>query len=167
MLSEAGDGWSVFFSNMPDGDGTADGHVIARQHEKPFVRTVFVSDGRSGNLDRIGSTQFEWIDYTTVVDDWGLHRHRSIAAHKESGWEWHEYGEPFQFEEFDRYEERRVKDRLTADMIERYCVQFGIELFNPSFYAGRSCIVDLAPNYMLANYDPARKYSDNYPNLTI
>lgn len=49
-------------------------------------------------------------------------------------------GDPFPFEEVGQYQARRIKDRLTPEMVERYCSHFGIDLFNPDFYSGRACI---------------------------
>ena len=95
-----------------------------------------------------GSTQFNYYDGTRaekVVSATGWHYKvpgRSVLAHRESRWEFEEWGEPFPFEELEQYQARRIKDRLTPEMVERYCSHFGIDLFNPDFYSGRACIFE-------------------------
>ena len=43
-------------------------------------------------------------------------------------------GEVQPFEEPERYTERRIRDRLTSDMLERYCQAMGVDIFNANAY---------------------------------
>lgn len=82
---------------------------------------------------------------------------RSIMAHTESSWEFSENGERLPFEDVDKYQRKRIRDRLTAEMIERYCGSLGIELFNPDFYMGES--------YIICRYPPPNAaFYPEYPN---
>ncbi len=51
-----------------------------------------------------------------------------------SRWEFHANGTEQVFEEPEVYETRRVRDRFTTDMLERYCQALGIDVFNPGAY---------------------------------
>lgn len=164
LLTETRDGRVAIFANSRFGDGSSDASVIARNHQAQLWQLVFVADSVSGNLNRIGSTQFNWDDYGTKTDHWVGHKFRSLAAHKESRWEWHEGGEPFPWEELETYKAKRKKERLIPEMVERYCHHFGIELFDPDYYAGRATIVRLIPPNRLANYDPHIVFPQAYPN---
>lgn len=44
------------------------------------------------------------------------------------------YGEPLAFEETERYERRLTRERLTSEMLERYCGQLGLRPYDPLFY---------------------------------
>jgi hypothetical protein len=165
LLTETSDGKIAMFSNFPHGDGSSEAAYLANEFKRERFRFVGVKGGKTGALEQIGSTQFDWTDYSTKTDHWVGHPFRNIAAHKESRWEWHENGEPFPWEEFETYKERRIKDRLTPAMVERYCRHFGIELFDPDYYAGRATLITMAPVQMLSNYDPDRKFPQVYPNL--
>lgn len=82
---------------------------------------------------------------------------RSVVAHKESRWEFSEYGEPLPFEEVGQYQAKKIKDRLTFEMVERYCGHLGIELFDPDFYTGAAYIIHSYP-------PPNTVFYPEYPN---
>jgi len=59
---------------------------------------------------------------------------RAIAAANDGGrWIFEESGERFPFEQIDRYEAQRKRDRFTRDMLREYVRQFGVELFSDDF----------------------------------
>lgn len=60
------------------------------------------------------------------------------AIHDSSRWVFQDFGDPKDFEDTKAYSQRRVKDRLTDEILERYCAALGIDLFNPDFY-GPDC----------------------------
>lgn len=43
-------------------------------------------------------------------------------------------GTPFPFERLDQYQEKRVKDRFTQELLEQYMAEFGLFPFDESFY---------------------------------
>lgn len=59
---------------------------------------------------------------------------RSVSLLKDLKWDFHQMGEPFPFEELERYNEKLARNRFTPDMLERYCQQVGIDFFNEDFY---------------------------------
>jgi hypothetical protein len=70
-----------------------------------------------------------------------LNQERAVVAMNDGGsWLFSTDGTPQPFEEPESYKARRIADRFTDDMLERYCKALGIRLFDESFYgmkAGR------------------------------
>lgn len=65
---------------------------------------------------------------------------RSICAMKDgSNWSFDVFGEPFSFEQTERYQERRTRDRFTPEMLDQYLKHFGIAAFDESFYRPSNC----------------------------
>ena len=148
MVSETQSDWCVYIDNGISGtDLSADPHYLC---EKLGVRKIAVTLVRDIPKIKPGSTQFLYKDGTRaekVLSPIGTGWHnqfpyRYIAAHHESRWEFEERGNPLPFEEFEQYQARRIKDRLTPEIVERYCSHFGIDLFNPDFYSGRACVFE-------------------------
>lgn len=61
---------------------------------------------------------------------------RSIAAHYEGRWEWHESGDRLPFEEVQAYSARRVRDRFTPQMLQRYLDALGVPIRGPIDLSG-------------------------------
>jgi hypothetical protein len=163
LLTETKDGRLAIFENSSVGSGSTDANYLANSFKLEKINFTFVHDGMAGKLKRIGSTQFYWVDYDSeVVNGWRYTRSRYIAAHKESRWEWDEHGTPFPWEETEAYSAKRIKDRLTPEMVERYAKHMGIDLFDPDYYSGRGVIVRLGPPP--AADDPAMALISHYPN---
>lgn len=82
--------------------------------------------------DREGSVQF--LLFGPLRTDW-LNYVRSVGVACEGGsWEFFASGTEQPFEEPEAYRARRVRDRFTSHMLERYCQALGIEVFNPGAY---------------------------------
>lgn len=64
----------------------------------------------------------------SAVDGTGVWREdlRSVYALKEGGWEFNQQGTPLEFEEVSQYSARRVRDRLTTEMVRRYLKAMGL-----------------------------------------
>jgi hypothetical protein len=146
MISETQSPWCVYVDNGMQGtDLNSDPRYLCKTLGIREVSVVMVKDIPN---DQPGSTQFVYMDGTraekigTPTDYYYKIPGRYVLAHRESRWEFEEWGEPFPFEEMEQYQARRIKDRLTPEMVERYCSHFGIDLFNPDFYSGRACIFE-------------------------
>jgi hypothetical protein len=60
---------------------------------------------------------------------------RVVSASNDGGhWVFHQFGEPFAFERLAQYQERRVRDRFTFDMLKEYLKHLGLSAFEESFY---------------------------------
>lgn len=77
--------------------------------------------------------------YGPTKTDW-LNRIRHLhVCNDVAGWTFDEGGELQPFEEAEAYQKRRILDRFTFEMLERYCKALGIELNQDDFYGPRSC----------------------------
>ncbi|MFD1709579.1 hypothetical protein FVQ98_11215 [Ottowia sp. GY511] len=147
LVSGTKSNWALYLSNgIPGTDTGSLPRYLTRTLKVRSIAIVMVVDGP----DSLGSMQFSYRNGTALVNlgtpeapyyDFPT---RSVAAHRESKWEFREHGEPLPFEEFGSYRERRIKDRLTPEMIERYCGYLGISLFDLSFYDGVGRLIDFA-----------------------
>jgi hypothetical protein len=60
---------------------------------------------------------------------------RSIYAANDGGrWVFGHSGEPFAFEQVEKYQERRVRDRFTFEMLKDYLRHLGLSPFEEDFY---------------------------------
>jgi len=60
---------------------------------------------------------------------------RALGASNDGGrWVFDQSGEPFPFEQVERYQERRVRDRFTFEMLKDYLRHLGLSPFEEDFY---------------------------------
>lgn len=150
LLSATRSRWTAYFINgYPFGDVHTEPSWLA-EHEHARSLSVILVEDVPRSIP--GSVQFVWRDATGAEP-----AHRIIEAHKESRWEFRAYGEPLPFEELERYQAKKIRDRLTIDMVERYCRHLGIELFDPDFYFGDAYIIE-------EELAPTSKLYPSYPN---
>jgi hypothetical protein len=68
---------------------------------------------------------------------------RDISAINDDGrWHWGVSGTPQPFEELDAYKNKRIRDRLTPAMLQRYCAALGIHAFDEAFYGNKAYLVE-------------------------
>lgn len=163
LVSQTSSRWSAYIPNgYPLG-----GDVHAEPSHlsgvlKIRTLTVIMTEDVLGSQP--GSMQFVYRDGTKakpIETKYGIQYEtpsRAVYAHKESKWEFGAHGDALPFEELDAYTAKKIKDRLTVKMIERYCRSLDIELFDPDFYAGAGFIIHTyAP--------PNAKFFHSFPNL--
>jgi hypothetical protein len=73
---------------------------------------------------------------------WGNIVREISAINDEGRWDWTASGKVQPFEEVSRYGARRIKDRLTPEMLERYCAALGIRAFDGDFYGYEGYLVE-------------------------
>jgi hypothetical protein len=85
--------------------------------------------------------------YTTIHGDLG--RPDRIVSCEKTGprWDFHVAGDPFEFEETDRYLLRDRGKRLTTDMLQRYADAVGIPLGEDEVLTGNGVYVRAVPYY--------------------
>jgi hypothetical protein len=92
---------------------------------------------RKGSLRSWGHTLFALYGPTNTDR---LNRIRYLSVSNDvNGWSFSEGGEVQPFEELDRYKKKRIQERFTIEMLERYSRALGIELNQADFYGPRSC----------------------------
>jgi hypothetical protein len=67
---------------------------------------------------------------------------RAVVAMNDGGsWLFSADGIQQPFEEPESYKARRIADRLTGKMLERYCKALGIRVFDKSFYGTKAALI--------------------------
>lgn len=141
LITETRSNWNAIFSN-----GLRVNDVFSPVSYLPEVlrsRGITVSwipdyskTKREDAIQIYGAASFAL--YGAEQTDW-LNRIRAVSiANDVSGWTFSASGEVQPYEETDLYKKRRIADRLTSEMLERYCRALGIELFDSAFY-GPNC----------------------------
>lgn len=110
----------------------------------------------TGELGRYGATILE----VYAADASGcsfLNVQRSIFAANDGGrWKFGANGQPFAFEDLERYTARQIRDRFTPEMLDEYLRHFGIDFFSPDFY-------DVAqPAYLISKEGPCAAGMNEY-----
>jgi hypothetical protein len=88
--------------------------------------TLRKDKGRYGAmmLEVYGPHKTDWLNYL-----------RTICAANDGGrWVFEQSGQPFPFEKLERYQERRVRDRFTFDMLKDYLHHLDLDPFEEDFY---------------------------------
>jgi len=131
--------WTAYFDNSVHGtDSAGVVHVLAKKLNCRTIRAVHVQNTLPTRPSReskghFGATMFQLYG----PDGKGI---RSIYAANDGGtWKFGESGTPFAFEELEKYNSRRIRDRFTGEMLSSYLNNLGItEAFDETFYAPKS-----------------------------
>lgn len=152
MVTQTNSCWTALIANQwTGGDVQSPSSYLSKAWNVEVITIILVRDVPRGQP---GSMQFIWYG---LSENSSQPRYRSVAAHKESRWEFHEYGDRLPFEDVARYGATRIKDRLTPEMIENYCAHFGLSIFDPDFYAGKGYVINAYP-------PPNEKFHPRFPN---
>ena len=80
--------------------------------------------------------------FSTHQTGW-LNQERAVVAMNDGGsWLFSADGIPQPFEEPESYKARRIADRFTDEMLERYCKALDIRLFDEAFYGMKACVLN-------------------------
>lgn len=135
--------WVAYFDSGHDGtDPSAVGFLPTMLR----CRSLFVScipdtyDEKAKPAGRYGAVQFQLFGSTPNPV---LNYVRTIAAvHDGERWVFETGGNAQPFEQPERYEARRIRDRFTPEMLDKYCAALGIRYFDPTFYGSRGFLVE-------------------------
>ncbi|HXT60534.1 MAG TPA: hypothetical protein VN699_17970 [Pirellulales bacterium] len=158
LLLETKSRWSAIFVGEYSGPQSEIRH-LARTIPCKAVHIVCVDDTYNAKRDigEYGSVQF--LLRGPARDE---SQDRTIAAVRDtSGWEFQNNGALLPFEHPDRYKARRVKDRLTQELLEEYCIAMGIRPFDEDFYGPRVALFyalnPIPPGYRPWTFDDIRR----------
>jgi hypothetical protein len=71
-----------------------------------------------------------------------LNFERTVSVSFDGGrWRFDANGAVQPFEEVERYDRRRISDRLTPAMLENYCRSLGIDFAGEDFWGDRGCLI--------------------------
>lgn len=135
--------WTALFTNAVLDASVTIARNLGDWLEADVVSILAVPTTQSADKKgpgRWGGTAFElWLPV-----EGGSPRTRHVMVSNQAGrWEFNESGGPLEFEDTERYNARTKRDRLTTDMLDRYCQALGIRPFDASFYQGPCALVDL------------------------
>lgn len=138
LLPTASPGWTAYFDDGAHGSA-AFPHLVAlaRLAGLRCVRACAVPDTASGRGrtpgGRYGATVFE-VYGESKAQLAGVER--SVELLNDGGrWRFSQDGPPLPFEDLDAYRARRMRDRLSPRLLERYLVELGLRAFDEDFYA--------------------------------
>lgn len=130
------DRWTAYFDCSLRGTDavSAVGHLSrALQCQGVAVEVVPHRVGVPGVRDgRMGAVQFELFGPLSTEF---LNYVRTVSVVFDDGrWHFNTSGTEQAFEETDAYRARRIRDRFTSEVLERYCQALGIDVFDASSY---------------------------------
>ncbi len=143
VLVSAGQ-WTAYFDNSLRGTDAVSpiGHLSEELRcpgviVKAVPHTIGVRGIRQG---RAGAVQFQLLGPLQTTF---LNHVRTVAVTFDgSRWRFDLSGVEQGFEEVDAYRARRVRDRFTSDMLERYCHSLGVEVFTADAYGPEAVFIE-------------------------
>lgn len=163
LLLETHSRWTAFFDNglrVSDPESPV-GHLCTIIPCSGVVVHCAPDRSQTGNRDALriyGIVSFRM--FAARQTSW-LNRERAVVAINDGGsWLFSADGIPQPFEEPQNYKARRIADRFTDEMLERYCKALGIGLFDEAFYGTKAAIINtvqqLAPGAPVMSLEGAR-----------
>jgi hypothetical protein len=127
-------GWTAYVSSQWTGtDAASPMSAMARRLSIRCLRVVAVPHTLRGDRGRYGAVMLEV--YGPEQPAKISSTVRALGASNDGGrWVFDEYGEPFAFEQVERYQARRVRDRFTFEMLKDYLRHLGLAPFEEDFY---------------------------------
>ncbi|HEX8698356.1 MAG TPA: hypothetical protein VF815_05935 [Myxococcaceae bacterium] len=127
--------WTAYVSNQWTGtDAASPMSTMARRLSIRGLRVVAVPHTlRKDGSGRYGAVMLEM--YGPKQPGKLTNYVRALGASNDGGrWVFDESGEPFAFEQVEKYQERRVRDRFTFEMLKDYLRHLGLSPFEEDFY---------------------------------
>ncbi|XXF77959.1 hypothetical protein P2318_33645 [Myxococcaceae bacterium GXIMD 01537] len=148
--------WTGFVENARGGtDAASTMAYMARTLGCRGVRVVAVPHTLREDKGRHGAVMFEV--YGPRSTD-GRNSMRTLYAANDGGrWVFGQSGEPFPFEEPERYQARKVRDRFTLNMLAEYLRHLGLSPFAEDFY-----LPDREPAWLVEKSGPALSAQGEY-----
>lgn len=171
LLVEAGPKWTAYFDCLLRGTDpiSAIGQLcqMARCHGVAATSAPHVIDQHRTPV-RMGAVQFTL--FSPLRTDFLNHVRGIEVTFSGSKWEFHATGVQQAFEEPQAYTSRRIRDRFTSDMLERYCRALGIDPFVAESYGPRAALfesdVKLPPGGgMTMTFDEVQKWLGIEPGV--
>lgn len=171
VLVRAGPRWTAYFDNSLQGtDAVSTIGCLAETVKCQGLAIDVVphtlgipgpEDGRMGGVQfqLFGPLKTDFINYVRTVS----------AAYDGSKWLFTLAGTEQAFEETEAYRARRVRDRFTSQMLERYCRALGIEVFDPSAYGPEAVLFEsqviMAPHGLVMSLEQAQERLEIVPGM--
>lgn len=142
VVATATDEWTaVFDCNVHGSDPVSTVGYLSRRLAVHGVVVVHVPDRAAspGRPEQFGARQFEL--YGPLATDF-LNYVRTISVVRDGPrWRFDASGTVQDFEDEAAYTRRRISDRLTVEMLQRYAEAMGLHPFDPEFLSGPCVLV--------------------------
>lgn len=164
--------WTAYFDNSLRGtDAVSAVAFLSRtlQCQGLAIRVVPRTVGLPGvGKGRAGSVQFELFG---PLQTRFLNYVRTVAVTFDGNdWVFNANGTEQEFEEPEAYKKRRVRDRFTSEMLERYCRALGVDVFNPETYGPEAVLfestVTMPTNGLAMTLAEAQEWLEIKPGLS-
>jgi hypothetical protein len=126
--------WTAYVADQWTGtDAASPMSVMARRLSIRCLRVVAVPHTLRGNQGRYGAVM---LDVFGPEQPGKLTNYvRALEVANDGGhWVFEQEGEPFPFEQLERYQVRRLRDRFTFEMLKDYLRHLGLAPFEEDFY---------------------------------
>ena len=126
--------WTAYVANGWTGtDAASPLRYMARWLSIRCLRVVAVPHTLRGDRGRYGAVM---LDVYGPKQPGKLHNYvRALEVANDGGrWVFEQEGEPFPFEQVEKYQARRVRDRFTFEMLKDYLHHLGLAPFEEDFY---------------------------------
>ncbi|MEU4602973.1 hypothetical protein AB0F43_08350 [Kribbella sp. NPDC023972] len=144
LVGTVGDRWTAYFDCGFQGTDAVStvGYLsenlkcqgVALDSTPHTLGTSLETPGRYGavQFELFGPLQTDFLNYVRTIS----------ASHDGSRWRFDESGTVQAFEETDRYQARKVRDKFTSEMLAAYTAALGIHAFDENFYAGQGLLIE-------------------------
>lgn len=144
LVGTAGDRWTAYFDCGFQGTDAVStvGYLsenlkcqgVALDSTPHTLGTPLETPGRYGavQFELFGPLQTDFLNYVRTIS----------ASHDGSRWRFDADGVVQAFEQPDRYQARKVRDKFTSEMLAEYAAALGIRPFDETFYASRGVLVE-------------------------
>jgi hypothetical protein len=144
LVGTVGDCWTAYFDCAFQGSDPSStvGHLsqalqcqgVTVSSAPHTVGTSLETPGRYGGVqfELYGPLQTDFINYVRTIS----------AAHDGDRWRFDADGTVQAFEQTDRYQARRIRDRFTSEMLAAYAAELGLRPFDEDFYSDRGVLIE-------------------------
>jgi len=143
LFVQAANGWVAYFDNCVRGPDPAS--TIGYMTEQLGCRGVIATSiphnppGNTGiNRGIYGAVQFELFSPHKMEF---LNYERTVSVAYDTKWRFDANGAVQSFEDLAKYQNRRIVDRFTTEMLKNYCHALGIRVDSSDFYQNRAILV--------------------------
>lgn len=169
LLVEASDGWTAYFDCSLRGTDAVStiGYLSRKLSCQGLAITTVphtvelpgVENGQMGSVqfELFGPLQTEFLNYVRTIS----------VSYDGSRWVFEAHGTEQWFEELDAYKARKVRERFTTDMLERYCQALDLDVFNPTAYGPGAVLVrsqmEVPANGYVMAFDEVQRWLEIVP----
>jgi hypothetical protein len=149
--------WTAYVENGHGGtDAASSMRHMARRVGCRSLRVVAVPHTYRKGQGRYGAVMLEM--YGPHLNARHNNYLRALGASNDGGrWVFDQSGEPFPFEQVERYQERKVRDRFTFEMLKDYLRHLGLSPFEEDFY-----LPEGAPAWLVEKTGPLVRARKDY-----